>query len=455
MSGYRRALAVVPALLVVCALALALSCSGQRSEKQQAGTPPPSTAVSTLSPEQFAEIQAMPYLGCENCPPKAEVVSDEELGDSEAMDAIDGSKEASDLYASADALGYHDVLQGRKTTYSDGTIVNSALIRGDDKGVAILATGTGSISGSVLVRLDPANADQLIVTDAQGGSATVTWAGQFVDSQETHNSCHYWHCVGAAVSWLYSSTWYADWLGAFCHQCSQTADEITCGICLASLPSGLLASVADCGYDSCDYCDDDSCADDVVTSTQCRLDPSTVGTGLTPIYAIYQAVDDYSCLNPGQGNSQCVMTGNVVNKVQVCPGDCASDSVSCAPATPRACDTEACAARSTFTEAPHCTRRTYQRWTWYEVWWTGTTWSCQADGAGGSVCVPGPEGSHDMWCPDGWGCNNGVCTSPAATPTRTPRVTSTVTPTPAATLTPGPSPTRTRTPRPTSPFQRK
>jgi hypothetical protein len=452
MNARSLVLVVVAGALLVCASVIGFTaCGGKGSGKQEAAST--SEAIPTVTAEQLREMEAIPDLSCQSCPAKAEVAGEEKLSGSEAMDAIDASKEASDLYESAGQLGYHDVLQGQKTTYTDGTVVNSALIRGDDKGVAVLATSTGSTSGSVLIRLDPENSDQLIVTDAQGGSATVTWAGKLIDSQETHSSCHYWHCVGAAVSWLYSSSWYASFLGAFCHQCAQEGDEFTCGICLASLPSGLLASTATCGIDSCDFCQDDSCGDDVVKSTQCRLDPSTIGTGLTPIYGIYQTVDDYSCQNPGSGASQCVMAGNVVNHVQVCPGDCAADGVSCAPATPRACDPTACGAHSTFTVAPHCEKRTLQRWTWYEVWWTGTTWSCQPDGAGGSVCVPGAEGSQYSWCPSGWGCSAGACTPPMPTPTRTPRVTATETPTPTTTPTPGPTATKTKTPKPTQPYR--
>jgi hypothetical protein len=430
------------ALLLAFSLTVLGACDGKSK----------SEALPTISADQLREMEAIPDLSCQSCPAKAEVVSEEKLDASDAQAAIDANKGAVALYAFADTLGYHEILQGQKTTYTDGTVIDSAVIQSDEKGVAVLATRSGSTSDSLLIRLDPDNEDRLIVTDGKGGSATVAWTGQLIASEETHNSCHYWHCVGAAVSWLYSSSWYASFLGAFCHQCAQSADEFTCGICLASLPSGLFASVADCGIDSCDYCSSDSCGDDVVTSTQCHLDPSTIGSGLTPIYGIYQTVDDYGCQNPGQGNSQCVMTSNVVNKVQVCPGDCALDGVSCALATPRACDAEDCAARSTITVAPHCNKRSMPwiggRKVWYEVWWTGRPWSCQPDGAGGSVCVPGAEGSYYSTCPDGWGCSDGTCIAPTATPTRTPRVTATVALTATATRTPKPTATATKTPVP-------
>jgi hypothetical protein len=442
--------------LLLCASIIALAACAGKGSQEQAAAPPPQ-ATPTLTAEQLAEMKAIPDLGCDKCPAKADVVSEEKLSGSEALKAIDANNEAADLYASAGKLGYHDVLQGQNTTYTDGTVVNSALIQGDDKGVAILATSTGSTSGTFLIRLDPANSDQLIVTDVQGGSATITWAGELIDSQETHNSCHYWHCVGAAVSWLYDSTWYADFLGAFCHQCAEEGDEITCGVCLASLPSGLLASTASCGIDSCDYCQDDSCGDDVIKSTQCRVDPSTIGSGLTPIYGIYQTTDDYSCQNPGGGSSQCVMASNVVSRIQVCPGDCAANGTSCAPAQPRTCDPAACGAHTEVTSTGPCYLRHVMRWTMWEAWWTGRLWSCQPDGAGGSVCVPGAEGSYYSICPYGCDAEGIACAStpPTPTPTRTATPTRTPTRTPTVTRTAGPSPTTAPTRKPTSPYQQR
>jgi len=455
MNARSLVLVVGAGALLVCASVIGFTACGGKDNGGKREAASTSEAIPTVTAEQLREMEAIPDLSCQSCPAKAEVAGEEKLSGTEAMDAIDASKEAADIYALAGTLGYHDILQGQKTTYTDGTIVNSALIQGDDKGVAVLATSTGSTSGSILIRLDPDNADQLIVTDAQGGSATVTWTGQLIDSEETHNSCHYWHCVGAAVSWLYDSTWYADLLGAFCHQCAQSGDEITCGICLASLPSGLLASTATCGFDSCDYCQDDSCGDDVFKSRSCRVDPSTLGEGWTQIYDLYETWDDYHCNNPGTGGSQCVMDSNVQRLARVCPGDCGADGVSCAPAALRTCDPAACGARSTVSSAYSCQYRHVMRWTWYEVWWQGRTWSCQPDGAGGSVCVPGAEGWHHANCASGWGCSAGVCTPPTPTPTRTRTPTPTAAPTRTATPTAGPTRTKTPAPRATSPYQRK
>ncbi len=410
----------IPLVCVSSAIAF-IACGGGKKHE----------SIPTATEEQLRQMEAIPDLSCQSCPAKAEVAGEEKLTGEDAKAAIDANKDAAGIYAFAGTLGYHDVLQGQKTTYSDGSVINSAVIQSDEKGVAVLATRKESTSHSVLIRLDPDNADQLIVTDGKGGSATVTWSGELIGSQETHSSCHYWDCVGSAAAWLYSSdTWYSQLLSAICHQCAEDSDAVTCGGCLAVAPSGLLAAAADCGIDPCDYCEDDSCGDNVFKSRSCRVDPSTVGEGLTAIYDLYEASDQYHCNNPGTGDSQCVMDSNVQRLVQVCPGDCGADGMSCAQAALRTCDPAACGARSTVSSAYTCQYRHLMRWTWYEVWWTGRTWSCQPDGAGGSVCVPGAEGSYYSRCESGWGCSGGVCTPPTATPTRTPRPGATATPTP-------------------------
>jgi hypothetical protein len=399
--------------LVVCLAAMTLAACGGKGSGEAGPTP-------TLSAEQLNEIKAIPDLSCESCPPKAEVVSEQDLSDAEAEAAIGASKEANAILTLASQMGYGDILRGLKTTYSDGTIVNSALIAAQAKGAAILATSTGPTAASALIRLDPDNPDQLIVTDGNG-SATVSWAGELIDSQETHNSCHYWHCVGSAISWLYKDSWYAALLGDVCHQCAEDLDEYYCGLCLAASPSGLLAGVVDCGIDSCDFCKNDSCGDDVVKSHACMMDlPTTMSTHVA-VYAIYETVDDYYCQNPGQETSQCSVDQNAIRKAQTCPGECAADHLSCAPATPRTCDPTTCSAQKDVYSTGGCHKRQLGPQVRWEIEWTGRMWSCQPDGAGGSICTPGQVGTYYRRCLYGCDIGSTAChPGPTPTPTRTP-----------------------------------
>jgi hypothetical protein len=430
-------LAGVGALLLCASVIAFAGCGGNGGGEREATST--SEAIPTVSAEQLREIEAIPDLSCEDCPAAADVASDEKLSGSEAMGAIEASGEASDIYALAGELGYHDVLQGLKTSYTDGTVVHSAVIRGNEKGAAILATSTGPTAASVLIRLDPDNPDRLIVTDRQG-SATVTWAGELIDSQDAHSSCRYWHCVGAAISWLYSHSWYGHLLGGWCHQCADELDEYWCTLCITGSPSGLLAGVGDCGIDKCDHCKDDSCGEDEVKSRQCQLDPTSIGIGRTLIYGIFDTVDDYYCQNPGEATSQCMVNYGALRLVQVCPGDCAADGVSCAPAQPRTCDAQACSAQTEVYSTGPCLYRYLKKQGRVDLEVTGRIWSCQPDGAGGSVCVPGPVSTWEQYCPYGCTADEKACRSPSPMPTATP----TITPTPLPTLTPTP----TRTPLP-------
>ncbi len=139
-------------------------------------------------------------LECATCSPYASLETLESLDGGAAASLLSADTAAAELLDLAGERGYGDVVGGVEAGYADGSGWVLAVLSGESDTAAGVVTGSGSLSGAFLIEYDPA-AGSLTLSNEEGRTLIDLASGE-VSSWDAHSSCHYWHCVSAAISWL-------------------------------------------------------------------------------------------------------------------------------------------------------------------------------------------------------------------------------------------------------------
>ncbi len=349
-------------------------------------------------------------LDCATCSPYAFLETLESLDGGTAADLLSADAAAAELLGLAEDEGYGGVFGGVEAEYSDGSGWVMGILSTESETAAGVVTGLGSLSGAFLVEYDPAAAS--LTLSNEEGRTLIDLASKEASSSDAHSSCHYWHCVSAAISWLLD-----DSIGAYlivyggCEACARAGDDIAyaltspvnCNACLvvlvAVLSPSALAAVYDCADDSCKWCTSSLCGDDEVTGRMCIFD----GAGRSPDYdyVVVESVDEYYCTNP-DAYQRCT-TRTEFRLAEGCPYGCAlieggGYGDACAPPPPT-CDPAACE-QSTPVGGPRCELRPDDG-----VWVVAQDydeWHCRPAEPSGEICVNEQVTRAEEECL--WGC---------------------------------------------------
>jgi len=331
-------------------------------------------------------------LECATCSPYASLETLESLDVGTTASLVSGDGAAAEMLGLAEEEGYGGVFGGVQASYSDGSGWVMAILSSESDTAAGVLWGSGSLSGTFLVEYDPVAAS--LAFSNEEGQTLIDLASGEVSSSDAHSSCHYWHCVSAAISWLLDNS-----IGAYlivyggCEACRRAgsdvifalASPVTCNACLVVLVAVMspttLAAVYDCADDSCRWCTSSLCGDDEVTGRLCVFDYMDRSPEYD--YVVLETVDDYYCSNPSAYQS-CTTRG-IIRLVEACPYGCETlgSGGECAPPPPT-CDPAACE-QSTPVGGPRCELRPDDG-----VWVVAQDydeWHCRPAEPSGETCV--------------------------------------------------------------------